>query len=328
VGLIDVRLLCSDVSHMPLLSVWRDSGIAERHGIRLEVDVCGISTAGGVLLRKSMRAPLLLDGSYQLVSGLHREPYLYRSRGDKRLGYIAQTQNDWDDRLVVAPGISDVRGLEGRVIAVTSGAPCVVGNLQQALIAAGADPGRVRLDLLEGDGRDTGQRALQAVLDGRADGAVVDLPFDRIAARGGLGVLALPQVPVIHNVTICVDLTWADAHRELVLSILRSLIETVHFFKTRPAATRTILEATMGPLIGIDDPADIAYLQESWAALLERKPYPHPSAIWNVFHLDLDATELGVAPLEPWDTSFLRAIDEEGFIDALWPKGGTSGRIG
>jgi hypothetical protein len=69
-------MLCSSASHMPLLYVWRDSGVTERHGFRLDIDVAGAERPAEQDLFISMqdRAPRLLDGSYDFLSGLHLEP--------------------------------------------------------------------------------------------------------------------------------------------------------------------------------------------------------------------------------------------------------------
>ena len=65
---------------------------------------------------------------------------------------------------------------------------------------------------------------------------------------------------------------------------------------------------------------EIEHLQRSWAELLNAKPYPHPLAVWNVYNLEIATKpELSwVGPLETWDTSYLRAIDDSGYIDELY----------
>jgi hypothetical protein len=102
--------------------------------------------------------------------------------------------------------------------------------------------------------------------------------------------------------------------------MLRSMIAAVHFFKTRPDEVREILRTAVAPRIGISDLGDVAYLQESWAQLLNAKPFPHPLAIWNVYRLDMaqDPVTNRIDPLEPWDLSLLREIDASGFIDDLY----------
>ena len=38
-----IRLLCSHVSHAPLHFAFRDSGVAQRHGFELELDIVNVN---------------------------------------------------------------------------------------------------------------------------------------------------------------------------------------------------------------------------------------------------------------------------------------------
>ena len=95
-----IRLLCSAVSHMPLIFTFRDSGVTEKYGFELEVDIAGFDRQGKPPRPMSARASLLLQGEYEFLSGLHHQTYVYRTKGDKRFVYLAQTQNSWDGRLI------------------------------------------------------------------------------------------------------------------------------------------------------------------------------------------------------------------------------------
>ena len=64
-----IRLLCSAVSHMPLIFTFRDSGVTEKYGFELEVDIAGFDRQGKPPRRMSERASLLLDGEYEFLSG-------------------------------------------------------------------------------------------------------------------------------------------------------------------------------------------------------------------------------------------------------------------
>ena len=78
-----IRMLCSDLSHMPLHTIFRHSGVAEKHGFELEVDIANIEMDGSIITMQE-RAPALLAGKYEFLSGLHHETYIYRAKGDKR----------------------------------------------------------------------------------------------------------------------------------------------------------------------------------------------------------------------------------------------------
>jgi hypothetical protein len=53
---------------------------------------------------------------------------------------------------------------------------------------------------------------------------------------------------------------------------------------------------------------------------LERKPYPSPHAISNVFQLAVRRNPeiSGYNPLALWDTHFVRELDDSGYIDRLY----------
>jgi hypothetical protein len=66
-----IRLFASHISHTPLHFIFCDSGVAEKYGFELEVDVARVKQEGRETRDMSDRAPGLLSGEYQFVSGLH-----------------------------------------------------------------------------------------------------------------------------------------------------------------------------------------------------------------------------------------------------------------
>jgi ABC-type nitrate/sulfonate/bicarbonate transport system substrate-binding protein len=198
-----IRLLCSAVSHMPLIFTFRDSGVTEKYGFELEVDIAGFDRQGKPPRPMSERASLLLDGEYEFLSGLHHQTYVYRAKGDKRFVYLAQTQNSWDDRLIARSEITTLKQLEEKKILNNGNpAPCVMGNLIEALGDAGVDASKIEFVSVE-ETEVKRYLSLDMVARGEVDAADVDIPFDLIAKKQGLSVLQLPDRPVIHNTTIC-----------------------------------------------------------------------------------------------------------------------------
>ncbi len=315
-----MNMLCSDYSHMALHYVWRDSGVTQKHGFELQVDVANMKLPGQPRIAMNQRGPLVLDGTYDFLSGLHHETYIYRARGDKRLVYIAQAQNDWDDRIIATPDIRSARDLEGKQIIFTSSAPCVLGNLKHSLQLGGADLNRIEFVTLEEPKETVCRSAVQAVAKGRAAAASIDIPYDLQGEKLGLRRLTVPTVPVIHNATMCANREWIKANEDSALAFLRSMIDAIHFFKTQKSKVCEILEREMAPIAGLEGSDEVEHLQVSWAQLLSPKPYPHPLAVWNVYNLDVahDPNVNFIGPFEIWDTSLLRDIDDSGYIDELY----------
>ncbi len=136
--------------------------------------MANISLPGQPWIPMNQRGPLVLDGTYDFLSGLHHETYIYRARGDKRLVYTAQAQNDWDDRIVATPDIQSARDIEGRKLIFTSSAPCVLGNLKHALQLGGADLKRIEFVGLDAPKQAVCREAVQAVARGDASAASID----------------------------------------------------------------------------------------------------------------------------------------------------------
>jgi hypothetical protein len=319
-GFQKIRLLCSAVSHMPLIFTFRDSGVTEKYGFELEVDIAGFSQPGKPARPMSDRASLLLEGEYEFLSGLHHQTYVYRAKGDRRFVYLAQTQNNWDDRLIARPEISELKQLEGKKILNNGNpAPCVMGNLIEALRDAGVDASKIEFVSLE-ETEVKRYLSLDMVAQGEVDAAGVDIPFDLIAKKRGLNVLQLPDRPVIHNTTICASMDFVRQNEEKVIAFLKALVEAIYFFKTHRQEVCEILSRELAPLLHLQGEDEVEYLHEQWSRLLLIKPYPHPLAIWNVYNLDVgnDPEVNFIGPLEIWDTHYLRQIDDSGFIDHLY----------
>ena len=310
-----IALLASDSSHLPLLTVFKESGVTQKYGFEIELDVVGGAKAPTMAHRTS----LIFAGEIDFVSGLHHETYRARSRGDKRLVYLAQTQNRWDDRLVTAPEINEVQDLRGRKIVCHSKAPCVVGNFTAILKQVGFRDDEIRIEpilSMAGNRR----RYVDQVVSGTASAALVDMPFDLYGKNSGLKIIELPDRPVIHNTTILTTTDYIRENRDNVIEFLKALIETIHFFKTQPAKVVSILKDNLAAHYTLNEEQYFQHLQTEWAKLLLIKPYPLPAAIQNVYDLDVakDPNMARVAPLEPWDLHYLREIDDSGFIEALY----------
>src|SRR4051812_3760142 len=193
-----LKMLASDASHLPLLYVWRDSGVTKKHGFELELAAANVQMPGQNFISMDERGPRLLDGTYDFLSGLHHEPYYYRARGDKRMSYLAQAQNDWDDRVVATQEIKSAKDLEGKKVIVTAMAPCVFGNLKHSIELGGADLSKIEFTTIKERGAARSRLAVQMVARGEAAAANVDAPFDLQGEKLGLHKLDLPTVPVIH----------------------------------------------------------------------------------------------------------------------------------
>src|SRR5262245_36435920 len=308
-------LLASDSSHLPFLYVFKESGVMEKYGFEIDLHIVG----GAKAPTMAHRAKLALAGEIDFLSGLHHETYRERAKGEKRLTYLAQAQNNWDDRLVALPTINGIQDLKSKKIICHAKAPCVAGNLRAVLETCGLKPEEIYIDVVE----DSSGKFLQFVdplNSGEAVAALVDMPFDLYGIKTGLKIVDLPERPVIHNTTLLPTTDYIKQREETVHGCSKGVIQAHHFFKTQTDKVIPILKKNLAKRYGLEDDEYYIHLQREWARLLSKKPYPLASAIQNVYDLDVgkDPAMKGIGPMEPWDLHYLRVIDDSGFIDRLY----------
>src|SRR5438874_941703 len=166
-------MLASDPSHLPFLFVFKESGVMEKYGFEIDLHIVG----GAKAPTMAHRAKLALAGEIDFLSGLHHETDRERAKGEKRLTYLAQAQNNWDDRLIANPKIKDVQDLKGQKIICHSKAPCVAGNLRAVLETCGLKPDEINIEATEvSSGKHL--EFVDNITSGKAAGALVDMPFD------------------------------------------------------------------------------------------------------------------------------------------------------
>ncbi len=308
-------LLASDPSHLPFLFVFKESKVMEKYGYEIDLHIVG----GAKAPTMAHRAKLALAGEIDFLSGLHHETYRERAKGEKRLTYLAQAQNNWDDRLVASPEISSVQDLRNKKIVCHSKAPCVAGNLRAVLRDCGLKAEEINTEVVDSS---SGKFLdfVDEITSGKAAAALVDMPFDLYGIKKGLKVVPLPDRPVIHNTTLLATSDYIKDNEETVYAFLKGFIEALHFFKTQPDKVVPILKKNLSQRYGLEDDEYYVHLQREWAKLLSQKPYPLPSAIQNVYDLDVgkDPKMRNIGPMEPWDLHYLRTIDDSGFIDRLY----------
>jgi ABC-type nitrate/sulfonate/bicarbonate transport system substrate-binding protein len=308
-------LLASDSSHLPFLFVFKESSVMEKYGFDIDLHIVGDAKAPTM----AHRAKLALSGEIDFLSGLHHETYRERAKGEKRLTYLAQAQNNWDDRLIASSKIQSVHDLNGQKIICHSKAPCVAGNLCAVLQTCGLKPDDIDIEVSEvASGKHL--EFVGRVVSGEAAAALVDMPFDLYGIKKGLKIVQLPDRPVIHNTTLLATTDYIKENEETVYAFLKGFIEALHFFKTQPDKVVPILKKNLAKRYGLEDDEYYVHLQREWARLLSKKPFPLPAAIQNVYDLDVgkDPAVKDIGPMEPWDLHYLRAIDDSGFIDHLY----------
>jgi ABC-type nitrate/sulfonate/bicarbonate transport system substrate-binding protein len=305
-----IRVFYRAPSHVPLWKVMEAGGFNEKHGFEFEL---------GSLEDKRKRATEgLLTGDIDIVSGNHHSLYARRGLHDEPFVHIAQVNNQWNQHWMVArDGINNAADLRGKRISMNKRAGHPGLNLWLYLKQQGLEDGK-ELQIIDGDKK--GVERVRHVMAGAFDATFVG-SVDRLRAKQlGARVIDLPTFPMIEGVTLTTTTKYVNSHPEEVDALLRSLVDALHYFKTNKQGTLKIIDETCRGLLRMQSDQELDAFYEESAKIFEKKPYPTPEAIQNVFQLGVhDTPEVaGFNPLVMWDMHHLRAIDDSGYIDKLY----------
>jgi ABC-type nitrate/sulfonate/bicarbonate transport system substrate-binding protein len=309
-------------SHLLLLHVVAESGAWEKHG--LDVDYDRYISSG-----EAHRAVPL--GEVEFVGGNHVSTYGRRARGDSWV-YLGQTVNQVNHQLVVRDDgeINGLADLHGRKVGTHGNHPSL--NDWLFLKQRGLDSDRDDVEFVKQSSRKKEPAEASAtpparvplwelVRDRLVDAALLMPPASLFARAGGLKIIEVEPLPMIHFTTISSSLGFVEKHPDIVERFLKGMIEGIHFFKTKPDQAIKIIRdrsSKGGPLN--QEQATLTY--RGLAAVLEPKLYPRMQAIANVYEeavrQDKDAKK--VNPMELWNLHHIRRLDDMGFVDALYGK--------
>jgi NitT/TauT family transport system substrate-binding protein len=160
---------------------------------------------------------------------------------------------------------------------------------------------------------------VDAALTGRVQATVVNPPASIIAQKRGMTVLAdLPKLGLVYQHTsVATTRKYIREHPEIVRRYVKSQVDAVHRIYTDKEGSLRALARFIGRTVERD------VLEKTWENLLSesvlpRKQYPSLEGIKTIL-----ATELKGKPGKPEDfvdSSFIRELDQSGYIDGLYKK--------
>jgi ABC-type nitrate/sulfonate/bicarbonate transport system substrate-binding protein len=260
----------------------------------------------------------LKSGHVDLISGNHHNLYIRNAKGEDFV-HLAQATNNWtENKLVCNKPIHSAQDLRGKTIVADKLNSHAGLNIWLFLKQEGldADRGDVKLVELRGSSEDRWKR----VVSGEFDATFVTLPHDARAKKAGAHVMDVRAIPMIRGVTLTTTTSFVKQHEEEVQLLVRGFVDAIHFFLTRKDETLEILKENASPILHLETDDEVERLYDEWAGSLERKPYPDIDAISNVFQLAVrrDPEIASYNPLALWDTHYVRALDDAGYIDRLY----------
>jgi hypothetical protein len=153
----------------------------------------------------------------------------------------------------------------------------------------------------------------EAMQAGRADATFLAGGTDELE-KAGFHVLRLDPLPMVTGPTITTALTALHRKDRLGERLVKAMILTIHFAKTRQGEALRILGQPSAAF-----PEGGRGTRAASTARLPMKPYPDPMAVANAYELCcMQYPEArSVSPLALWDLHYLRELDASGFIDEL-----------
>ena len=289
------------------LPAWiaKDAGIFEKNGLDVQlVFFTGGTTA--VMALVSADTPIAqLAGAAVVNSVMAGSDAALVVGGVTSLNYY----------LMGRPEIKTAEQLKGGTVAISRFGSSSDFIARYALQKVGLTPGKDVTIVQIGS---TTAR-VDAALTGRVQATVVNPPASIIAQKRGMTILAdLPKLGLVYQHTsVATTRKYIREHPEIVRRYVKSQVDAVHRIYTDKEASLRALARFIGRTVERD------VLEKTWEnllneAVLPRKQYPSLEGIKTIL-----ATELKGKPGKPEDfvdSSFIRELDQSGYIDGLYKK--------
>ena len=169
----------------------------------------------------------------------------------------------------------------------------------------------------------SGPERLSALQTGRVTAAVINPPSSFIAEKRGMAVLAdVAQMGLVFQHTgAATTKKFIREHNDTVRRYVRAHVEAVHKMWTDKEATIRALGKYMGS--GLDrEILEKSYDNVMHETLYPKTQYPSQEGLKTVIEdlAERDPRAKTVKPEQFVDMSFIRELDQSGFIDGLYKK--------
>lgn len=285
--------------------VAKDAGIFEKNGLDVQlVFFTGGTTA--VMALVSADTPIAqLAGPAVVHSVIAGSDATLIAGGVTSLNYY----------LLSRPEIKTPEQLKGGTVAISRFGSASDFIARFALSKIGLTPGKdVTLVQI---GSTTAR--VDATLTGRVQATVVNPPASIIAEKRGMNILAdLPKLGLVYqHTTAATTKKYIREHRDVVMRYVKSQLEAVHLIYTDKEASLRALSRYIGRNLDRD------VLEKTWEnmrseTVLPKKQYPSVEGLKTI--LAAEPKGKSFKPEDFYDASFIKELDQSGFIDALYKK--------
>ena len=167
----------------------------------------------------------------------------------------------------------------------------------------------------------SGVEHLDPLLDGSVDAFVAnDIVTFMARSRGYRPLVEMGEWKVPMTISgITVDQDWLQGNRETMRRLVRSYVEAIALMKQ----DKQIAIRAMVKFWNVTDPKMQDWFYERGVTLVPRKPYPNVDGIKKAMELYDSAEMRKHTPEDFYDDSFVRELDQSGYIDSLYRLNGT-----
>jgi NitT/TauT family transport system substrate-binding protein len=311
-----VELGARSISKAPFL-IAADQGLFDKYGVDVDLRMPAPDFEGGIegkgairraldtfVLRRHLRVDMYSNGvtpdMFEMVNNLERKP--------RRV--LASTDCIVRSKFIGRPGLTSIEELKGKRIGVTGLMHNITTFAALELASRmGWDPVHDISIILNGD-------EIEMLLDGRIDAVVAQERDLAEALEKNLPVLldtrTWGDLPVGGN-SLQVDESWLknETNREAARRFLKAMIEATALFHEDRELTLDVLQRWNGVSRQY---AEVMYDN----AAIPRKLYPCYDGIRRTMEVYDSHAMRAYKPEDFYDDSFLKELDESGFIDEVY----------
>lgn len=301
-----VRVALGSISvNSSVIPIGRAAGLFAKHGIDLEAIYMG----GGI---NSLAA--VTSGSVQFLAAGSTATISARLGGADMV-MLAVQSNKFDYTLFSAPDIKTPQGLKGKVVTGTRPGASADSALRLVLRKWGLEPDK---DVIFISVAESQQGRLNALHRGSVSATVLSPPFDSIARQLGLRELAdLRKLDIEYSGTSIAGMgSFIKSHPAIIENFLKGYIESLHFMRTQ----REKSIAAIMKYLKMNDRAKAEEGYDYYVELMPAVPYASNAGVRSVlqFLSFRQPRAASAGPEEFYDMSFLKKIEESGFVRRLY----------
>lgn len=300
-----VRVALGSISvNSAVIPIGHDAGLFAKYG----VDVEPIYFGGGM----NSLAAVTSDSVQFLAAG--STATISARLGGVDIVMLSVQSNKFDYSVFATPDVKSPQDLKGKVVTGTRPGASADSALRLYLRKMGLEPDK---DVIFISVAESQQGRLNALMRGSIAATVLAPPFSGVAKRSGYRELAdLRKSDIDYAGTSIAGMSaYIKNHPQLVENFLKGYVESLHFFRTE----REKSIAGIMKMLKMKDRARAEEGYDYYVDLMPVMPYASAQGVRSVLQFLAPRQPKAAAanPEEFYDMSFLKKIEESGFLKSL-----------